>query len=150
MTKQFAGLGLPILLIAGSCRSPSAVAAQEAAVRFMLNQPARAQGVCISIAVGPGDRDQELVIRNLADPSPEFLARVSATGLDVRPLSACRPQGRPETVLKVGWPVPTPDGFDVPVDMLCGPVGCDHGYVVQIKETPAGLRGVGARTTWVS
>jgi hypothetical protein len=150
MTRQIAGLGLPILLIASGCRSPSAAAAQEAAVSFLLKLPARKQVVCISIAAGPGDRDQRLVIRNLADPPPAFLARVSANDLDVRPLSACSAQGRPETVLRVGWPVATTDGFDVPVDMICGPVGCDRGYVVQIKKTPAGLRGVSARTTWVS
>jgi len=149
---RLASLVLPIALVVSCGGAPSAspLDAQEAAVAFLLNQRARQQPVCVQLATGSGDLVQGLVKKNLQDPSPESLSRFAAKGISISPFSTCRASSATQTVLRVGWPATTPDGYEVPVDLLCGPLGCDGGYRVHVKGTESGLRGVGARSTWVS
>ena len=151
MTSCIALFALPLAFMSGcGGRSASPLDAQEAAVAFLLNLTARPQPACVLIAVGPGDLEQGLVAKNLKDPPAEFLRGLSTRGLDVHPSSTCSAQGGTPTELRVGWPSSTPEGYEVPVDLLCGPLGCDRGYRVQVNRTDSGLRGVGARVTWVS
>lgn len=144
---------LAILGIAWGCRmgpSVPVLEAQEAAVTFLLSQRDWASTACLLVARAPGELEDGFVSKNLEDPPPDSIGRLSSHGLDVRPFSACSTQGMTRIVLRVGWPKATPEGFEVPVDLLCGPLGCDGGFRVYVHRTDAGVRGVGAQSTWVS
>ncbi len=129
MTRRLARFVIPIALLSGCSGHParSPVDAQEAAVTFLLGQRSRQQPACVLIATGPGDLEQGLVAKNLQEPPPEFLRGLSSKGLNVHPSLTCSAQGGTPIMLRVGWPSSTPDGYEVPVDLFCGPLGCDRG-----------------------
>jgi hypothetical protein len=128
----------------------SVLDAQEAAVTFLLGQREWASTACLLVARAPGELEGGLVIKNLEDPPPDSISRFSIHGFDIRPFSACATPDMTRIVLRVGWPKATARGFEVPVDLLCGPLGCDGGFLVYVDRTDAGVRGVGAQATWVS
>jgi hypothetical protein len=94
--------------------------------------------------------EQGLVAKHLQDPPTEFFRSLSGKGFHVHPSATCSVRGGTPSMLRVGWPSSTSEGYEVPVDILCGPLGCDRGYRVLVKKTESGLRGVGATVTWVS
>ena len=153
VARQAIALALAIVVIGCSPYSRSrapVLAVQEAAIAFFAEQSKTPQPVCVHVATKAGELVQGMVRNDLADPSQELVRRLGARGLVVLPFSTCEREKRWPVELAVGWPSATSDGFEVPVDRLCGPLGCDRGYVVHVKKTAEGWRAVGARTTWVS
>lgn len=153
MTRHAAAVMLLGALVGCSALSgagAASLAAQESAIAFLANQHDRSQPVCVHVATRPGDLVQGLVRNDLADPPPGLVGRLANRGLKIQPFSTCDLGKGRAVVLAVGWPSPSADGFEVPVDRLCGALGCDRGYLVHVKKTGDGWRAVGARSTWVS
>ena len=61
--------------------------------------------------------------------------------------STCSAAGRDEVTYAIGWPRPTPRGFEVNADRLCG-ARCGEGSLILVKDIGKTWRAVEAETTW--
>jgi hypothetical protein len=129
--------------------APRPTTIQAAAVGFI----ARANGdraPCVRVADGPNELTRGRVTEELQDPPRDFesdLKTQGIAGVTVRAFSTCSAAERDKLTYAIGWPRPTPGGFQVNADRLCG-VRCGEGNLVLIKNVGASWRAVEAETTW--
>ena len=124
--------------------------AQEAAIAFLARQAHPPRRTCVQVATKPGELVEGMVQRDLEDPRPDVIERLTKRGIRIEGFATCDGGKEAVVVLRVGWPSAIDDGLEVPVDRLCGPLGCDAGYLVHVIRTSDGWQAVGARSTWIS
>jgi hypothetical protein len=137
-----------VMAVTGCSPTRPVLAVQESAIAFFAGQAKTP--ICVHVATKAGELVEGMVRNDLADPPQGMVRRLGDRGLVVLPFSTCEREKHWPVELAVGWPSAISDGFEVPVDRLCGPLGCDRGYRVHVVKTAEGWRAVGARTTWVS